>query len=99
MKIERHKLKKVKLKDFAEKHNLTLVISERPKWNWKVGRYTAQFKNVEVKEGSFLKSLYGDGENEENAVQDYISNISESTLVYDAYGKNRKVFEVPLLVP
>lgn len=49
-----------------------------------------EYKGAEVKSGSLLSSAYGSGRTFQEALNDYYEKIKGKTLVFDAYGKNRK---------
>lgn len=54
------------------------------------GLIAVDFLNCEVKEGMFLKTVYGLGHTFEEACEDYLAQISGHTLIFDAYTKDRK---------
>ena len=92
---------KVDLEEFANKNNLTMYVSERDMAAQVMGlsKYTAKFKNVEVKKGLALEGAYGNGGTPEQAITDYCKQISGQWIVINAYGSNRQVIWTPHLVP
>ena len=86
------------LEDFADKHNLHMVVTERKVPEGVKDRYYAHFKHVEVSEGSILRGEYGNGICPEAAISAYGRAISLKKIIYDAMGKNRKEIEVPRIV-
>lgn len=73
------------LRFFAEEHDLTLKIHVDI-----YGEFRVSFKNVEIKDGSILKSLNGYGASKQEAINDYARKISKQLLVVDAYQDTRK---------
>jgi hypothetical protein len=94
MKIERHTIERISIEDFADKHNLTLELHERTD-----GTFFVHFMHADVKEGDcLLVGKYGDGQNEDFAIQDYCKEISNETLVISAFSKkDRREIRVPRL--
>lgn len=82
------------LEEFADKHNLTMYVYERKNKN--LPRFYARF-DAEVSEGRFLKSVFGEGDTPEEAIVDYIPQISQKLLVLNAYSRSRKEIKVPKL--
>lgn len=98
MKIRREQIKSGTIEQFAEAYDLTMVVRER---NLPVGdfnRYYASFEGAEVKDGAVLASEYGNGVSEDHAISSYARNISLKTLVFNAYGPNRREIKVWRLV-
>ncbi len=87
------------LEEFATKHGLEMVVTERPldEWHRKrhSPRYMARFRRVEVKQGACLASLRGEGNTPDEAIKDYMSQILGERMVYDAMGNNRREITVP----
>jgi len=79
------------LEDFADKHNLEMIVREYD-WGW-----AASFENAEVKDGSVLISEYGSGSDPESAILNYKKIISDKTLVIGAYTTSRREICVPVL--
>ena len=84
------------LEEFADKHDLTLVINERR--DPSLPRFYAQFKNCEVKECGVLRLSYGDGDTPEKAIENYQKEINLKTIVIDAYMSNRREIDAPHLI-
>jgi len=87
------------VQDFAEEHDLTMVINERPPDLGVGARYYAEFDATEVSYGHFLTSTYGNGNTPEQAVTNYCHKLSQAAdkghaLVIRNKGKNTK--RVPL---
>ena len=87
------------LEEFAEKHGLELVVRERVMDSFMrkrgIERYLAEFKNVEVRDGSMLWGAYGNGNTPEEAIKDYAAKILGKYLVFGAYSNNRREFATP----
>jgi hypothetical protein len=100
MKIERNLIAKMSLNQFAEQHDLTMVLNERsPVEHPTLPRYWASFKGAEVVDGFCLASNFGSGYTEEEAFKEYAKTISGKTIVFNAYNRNdRYEIKVPLLV-
>lgn len=89
---------KVRLSDFAEEHDLELIVRERtPEYCKTLHRFYASFENVEVKEGPILTSHSGNGDTVAEAIRDYADKISNKLLVTGAYKEERKEFRSPSL--
>lgn len=93
MKIEFDKIQEMTIEEFAEKHDLTMVIKERNGYC----PFCASFKNAEIKEGPILMSESGYGDSTDKAIREYAKKISLKNLVIDAYGQYRKEIQVPRL--
>lgn len=59
------------------------------------GNVCVEYKGAEVKDGYFLKTCWGVGENFEDACDDYLTQIRGKKLVFDACSINRR--EVSIL--
>jgi hypothetical protein len=86
------------MEDFADKHNLHMVVTERKVPDGVKDRFYARFEHVEISEGCILRGAYGDGVSPEAAIYAYGEAISLKKIIYDAMGKNRKEIEVPRIV-
>lgn len=95
MKIEWDRVHTETIEDFATKHDLTLVISERPQDY--TSRYFACFKHCEVKKGAILSGTFGNGTTPIEALYNYARIISGCSLVVHAMSKNRVEIRVPQL--
>lgn len=58
------------------------------------GRVMVDYRNCEVKEGCFLRSSPGRGQNFEEACEDYLNQIRGKTLVFNTYSDSRKEIKV-----
>lgn len=96
MKIERHFKDRMTIEEFAEKHDLIMEVYERDKGI--ATPFYARFKGAEIKDDGMLRSAHGNGYTEEEAINDYASEISEKVLVFGAYITNRKEIRVPILI-
>ena len=63
MKIINKNIKRMTIEQFAEKHNLTMVVNERHSGcgNNTLPRFYARFENSDVSEGFLLYGKYGNG--------------------------------------
>ena len=96
------RIKQQTLDDFTYEHNLTLRISERSLRDLgSLGnpafRFYARFHGAEVRDGLILRSAHGNGETVADAIEDYMREISEQVLVFDAHKDSRKEIKVPFL--
>jgi len=69
-------------------------VTERPK-PYGLPRWHASFQDVEIAEGGFLRSTFGDGETPEDAIAVYAREIEGRKLVYCAYRPERREFTAP----
>jgi hypothetical protein len=97
MKIEENFVKEMTIEEFAELHDLTMEINERPN-SVPTMRFYASFKHTEVMLGRCLGSVSGDGETIEEAIQAYAQNISLQKIAVDAFKSNRREIDVPRLI-
>lgn len=99
MKIIRNEIPRMTLQEFADKHDLTMVITERnPIMHHNLPSYYCRFQNCEIKENSTLSSVAGNGSTEADALADYAAKISGRYLVFNAYQDSRKEVQCPILV-
>lgn len=94
--IERYPVKRQTLAEFANEYGLTLRVYERPPGT-SLPRFYASFPNVERKDNSILRSEFGDGTTEEEAIAAYATRLSGQLLVIDAYRPSRKDIVAPIL--
>lgn len=90
-----HAIERTTIRQFAEKHKLTMIVTERRTPLLDRARFYARFEHAEVKNGSMLTSQYGDGAVPEDAINAYALAISCQRLVIDSYGDSRREIEVP----
>lgn len=82
----------MKLYDYCDAINAQIEITRHANQD---NRWTAQFRNAEIKEGKILGSSYGSGISPLNAVSKYLENIKGKRLVFNASGTDRREFDVP----
>ena len=99
MKIERQKQPRMTINEFADRHDLTMVVVERPiRHRDGLKDLYCHFKSAEVKDGGLLRGASGNGNSEDEAISDYARQISEQLLVIDAMTQERREIFVPVLV-
>lgn len=102
MKIERHFQPRSTIEAFADAHDLTMIVYERKPsdlgfcWTERI-RFFAHFKNANVKDGSTIVGVFGNGATPEEAIENYAPEISGKLLVINAGSPERKEVQVPLL--
>lgn len=88
----------VELVRFADQHGLVMEVRERT-FDFKPDmKYYAYFRDVEVKDGSFLRSVTGNGHTHTAAIEDYAKRISNVRLVVGATRDDRREMDTPRLV-
>lgn len=102
MLITRELAKTGTLEQFADEHGLELVIRERQMDSWQqahgLKRYIADFRGAEVAlGGGMLRGAYGEGDTEAAAIAAYARQISNESLVIDAWKPTRRELRVPRL--
>jgi hypothetical protein len=101
MKITLKQLERLTIEDFADKHNLTMVVVERQATKGLMPFY-AEFEGSEVIEhhgAKFIGSLFGDGWNPDEAIKDYAKKLSNKVLVFNSFSKtDRKEIECPKFI-
>jgi hypothetical protein len=80
---------------FADKHDLIMVVGERR--SKELPTYYAYFKYTDFKGDGVLIGSFGNGETPDEAIDDYISIISNTTLVINGFKDNRREIKVPTL--
>ena len=80
------------IEDYADIVNVYLIIRRYCNQD---NRYSAEFENAEIKEGGCLAGVYGNGKTATEAVLNYVEQIRGKRIVFDAFGKNRREFDVP----
>lgn len=75
--------------DLIKELNIELVINERAEReaNYTGYKYYVSFADSEVKDGNFLSGTFGDGNTFDEALIDYCKEISEQTLVLNAFSQ------------
>ena len=95
-------IKQQTLEEFANEHKLTMLVTERnpndlgSRWH-PVFRFYAQFDGASVKNGPMLTGAHGNGETIDDAIEEYMREISGQTLILGAYTDSRKEIKVPSL--
>lgn len=98
LEIQIHRIPEATIKAFGAKHNLVMQVNERSVDAYARDRFYASFKNVEVSEGAFLRSTFGNGSTPEEAIAAYRHEISMKKIVVDAMSKTRREISAPRLV-
>lgn len=99
MKIIRELIKRQTIEEFAVEHDLVMKIVERSTTSSPVqDRFFCHFEHIEEKDGSCLISASGNGNTEQEAINDYAKRISEKYLVYNAYKDDRRTIMAPCLI-
>ena len=99
MKIEYDLCSVMALDAFAKQYDLTMQVVERHPPYDKHGKYLARLKNVELKTGAILESVYSNGETIEEAIKGYCKAISHKRLVVNAYKDTRTEVTTPTITP
>ena len=100
MKIKRFLITQMSLEEFAKENDLTLELHERNFPSESNMRYYVSFSHVEVKDGGCLVGSHGNGSTENNAIDDYIQQITMKTIVISAMNpQKRREIQVPRLLP
>jgi hypothetical protein len=98
--VEHFSLKSQSLSDFADLHGLSLDMNERdPVLRRTLPRWRCSFRNLEIKDGSLLIGTFGDGDTQEEAIEDYCNRISGKIGVLNAFRSNRTTVNIPTLHP
>ena len=84
----------VSFEAFADEHELTIVINERPS-SYKLPRYFAAFEHVEVMERGCLASICGDGDTKVEAIRNYAARLAGERIAVDAYTDKRREIQCP----
>lgn len=80
---------------FIQDNFISLVVTERSKSEHpRLTRFYASIKNCEIKDGAFLVSIMGEGNDPESCIKDLADSLLGNTIVKNAYG-NRKEIQVP----
>lgn len=100
--LQKKETKEVEILDFEKTETPTeLVVKERETKDF-MGRilpsFYASFEGCKVKDGNLLKSVNGDGNTIDEAIQNYCKEISNQTLIFHAYTNNREEVLTPKLI-
>ena len=105
MRIKENFIEETTIEKFAEKHDLTMLISERNTHVLRSSpimslddRFYARFESVEVMEGGCLRGTFGNGPTPSDAIAAYAEKLSERRIAYKAHRPDRENFDVPRLV-
>jgi hypothetical protein len=98
MKIKYYYTEKVTIQEFAEKHDLTMIVAERKEKT--PTRFYAGFEDCDIVERNLLISVHGNGDTENEAIRDYVRQISGKIIMYNRWDEraNRKEIIVPTLL-
>lgn len=91
MKIQRTLRQRMTIQDFAEQHDLTMLVDEYERG------FTARFHDAVVVEDLLIKAVYGFGDTEEEAIRRYAEKISGRMLVFKLGTGDRREIQVPVL--
>lgn len=80
--------------EFMDENDLTLEVDERSITS-KHPRWYVSIERAEIKDGACLMSLSGNGWTELEAMTDLILQINGRRMVVNAYGNDRREFDVP----
>jgi hypothetical protein len=67
---------------FAESHQLTLIVEERDVPRRHPARYYAYFANCFLSDPPLLKTVYGNGQSREEAINHLAAEIERKTIVH-----------------
>lgn len=98
MEIVRNYILQASLGPWADALGLVMEVNERVNPPTPSSRFYASFRGVEVMERSMLRSTFGNGATEDEAIRNYAAEISHKRLVFHAMGEDRHEFQAPLLV-
>jgi hypothetical protein len=98
MKIVYKTIPSMTLEEFAEKHDLTMIVEERREPSDEMARYFAYFDHADIGDGCILTGAYGNGCTPESAIEQYARTIDTKHLVVNAGNKNRVEIDVPHLI-
>ena len=103
MKIVIKQLAKCTIEDFADAHNLTMVVAEMKHPEAQIhSKYIAHFEDAEDQDheySSVIGTNYGEGRSPDEAIKRYANNISGRMLVIDAMSsENRKEIQCPIFI-
>jgi hypothetical protein len=86
MEIKYNKIETITIDEFADRHGLVLEVNEREPLYIKMphigenGRFYAYFGNIEISDGRFLTSAFGNGSTIREAIEDYAYQLSHTTV-------------------
>lgn len=98
MKIKRDMVERCTIEEFADRHGLVMEVHERNPIQFPfLPRFFAYFSHAEIAERGCLVGTFGNGQTELDAIDDYARAISGKILAIDAYSKDRRNIDVPIL--
>lgn len=78
---------RITLEQFADRHELVMLVTDGPANEFRRHRYQARFEAVEVKDRDLLVTVWGSGDTIKEAIADYAAQIAGGQiLVQNAYG-------------
>ncbi len=89
-------IKEKEILDFEKEIEVELELKERAE-TLNLPRYYVSFPGCEVIEGRFLYGNIGNGETMDEALADYAKQLSNKTIVFNAYTNEREEIECPKL--
>ena len=90
MEFNIERIPKMTIEEFADKHDLTMTVRERPTASTVDNRFYASFDSVELKGDGVLVSSFGNGATPEEAINNYATEIHLQVLVVDAMKPSRR---------
>jgi hypothetical protein len=101
LKIKREWQEAMTIHEFAEKHDLTMVVFRKKQKSSKSYNlqhnyyvYGAYFEKCAIRDGCCLISRFGSGATEEEAIANYAALISDQTLVVTLGGEHLREREI-----
>lgn len=94
-------IKEVEITDFEIEIGRELVAKERVLSNAylkSLGKFYVNFPGGDIKEGKMLCSKSGDGNTIDEALKNYCKQISNQTMVFNAFSDERKEIKIPKLI-
>ena len=91
MKIIKKEIPIMTIEELANKYDLTMYIGEIPTEESSPNRYHASFERIEIKDGCFLESRWGNGSTPEEAIDNYTKEINLKPLVKNAYSGPKRI--------
>jgi hypothetical protein len=78
--------------EYADVIDKQLIITYYPNQKH---RFSCDFEHCEIKNGAILRGDYGNGKSINSSINDYVNNIKNKKLVFNAYKENRQEFNCP----
>lgn len=99
MKIKREDIPCMTIEQFADAHDLVMIVVERSLPEGDPSRYYAHFEHCEVGGDGILHGTFGNGRTPEEAISAYVEEIRFKRLVVEADTARRREIDVPRLLP